>query len=148
MTRRPNRARICLAVILVCSAACGDSGVTPVAPTLETPTVVTPSVAVPAPLDLTRARIYTSEPLRSRYLLFDDGSFAMQYAPWTVDAARLEFRGRYTLSNGDIVFDWDAWSAAGPWGASGTITDDVLSVEYNTVMMFTDFIDGVYQRTQ
>jgi len=42
-----------------------------------------------------------------------------------------EYRGRYTEANGDIVFDWEGWSVAGPWGAIG-------------IMRLSDFEDAVY----
>ena len=36
--------------------------------------------------------------------------------------------------------------AAGPWGATGTLRGDTLTVGYNTVMSMSDFEDAVYLR--
>jgi hypothetical protein len=49
-------------------------------------------------------------------------------------------------ANGLITFAWEGWSVAGPWGATGSITDDSLSVRYNVIMQLSDFEDGVYLR--
>ncbi len=57
-----------------------------------------------------------------------------------------EYPGRYTESDGTITFDWDGWSAAGPWGATATITAEVLTVRYNFIMEMTDFENAVYRR--
>jgi hypothetical protein len=43
-----------------------------------------------------------------------------------------------------ITFDWEGWSAAGPWGATGSIRGDSLTVEFNLIMQLTDFEDAVY----
>lgn len=40
-----------------------------------------------------------------------------------------EYRGRYTEANGVITFEWDGWSRAGPWGATGTLNGDSLTVQ-------------------
>jgi hypothetical protein len=48
------------------------------------------------------------------------------------------------VANGVITFEWEGWSVAGPWGATATISDDSLSVEYNLIMQLTDFEDAVY----
>jgi hypothetical protein len=76
----------------------------------------------------------------SRYVLYPDGTFALQFG-----GPGLQYRGRYTESNSVIVFDWDGWSTAGPWGATGTLDGDIMTVRYNLVMMLTDFEDGAYR---
>jgi hypothetical protein len=76
----------------------------------------------------------------TRYVLYTDGTFAFQYG-----GPGEQLRGRYTESNSVIVFDWDAWSSAGPWGATGTLDGDIMTVRYNIVMVLTDFEDGVYR---
>ena len=55
-----------------------------------------------------------------------------------------EYRGRYTEANGVITFQWDGWSTAGPWGATGTINGSSLTVEYNLIMQLSDFENAVY----
>ena len=79
---------------------------------------------------------------RSRYLLYDNGAFGLQYS----DNGGFEYRGRYKEVNGVITFEWEGWSTAGPWGANATLRDDTLTVGYNTIMMLSDFEDAVYLR--
>lgn len=79
----------------------------------------------------------------SRYVLYDNGAFALQFAG-RYDS--LEYRGRYARAGSAITFDWEGWSAAGPWGARGTLSGDSLVVKYNDVMQMTDFVDATYVR--
>jgi hypothetical protein len=80
--------------------------------------------------------------LGSRYVLNEDGTFALQY-PSLIG----EYRGRYTEAGGRITFDWDGWSIAGPWGAAGVFDGNRMVVRYNMIMLMSDFEDGVYVRT-
>ena len=86
-----------------------------------------------------RVAAYT---LTSRFVLYDDGRFALQY-----EYPIGEYRGTYTTSNGVVTFNWEGWSVAGPWGAEATLSRDVLSVRYNLIMQLTDFEDANYTRT-
>jgi hypothetical protein len=74
----------------------------------------------------------------SRFVLYDNGAFVLQYAGLG------EYRGGYRDENGILTFEWEGWSSAGPWGASGTLSGDSLTVEYNLIMQLTDFEDAVY----
>jgi len=56
------------------------------------------------------------------------------------------YRGGYEDTNGVIMFEWEGWSVAGPWGATGTLKADSLTVQYNHIMQLTDFEDAVYVR--
>jgi hypothetical protein len=56
----------------------------------------------------------------------------------------LEYRGRYTGQNRDIRFEWEGWSTAGPWEATGLLGDRTLTVRFNIVMQLSDFEDAVY----
>jgi hypothetical protein len=76
---------------------------------------------------------------QSHFVLYENGAFALKYV-----SLGLEYRGGYTESNGVITFEWEGWSGAGPWGASGTLKDGSLTVRFNAVMQMTDFEDGVY----
>ncbi len=137
--------------LVVLSTACGSSA--PTSPTaipqpLPTPAPPTapPTRAFP-PLsgpsrtfafdrELSyRVRDYTK---RSSFVLYDNGAFVLRYG------GPGEYRGGYTVADGVITFDWEGWSAAGPWGATGTIRGDSLTVEYNLIMQLTDFEDAVY----
>ena len=79
---------------------------------------------------------------RSRYVVYDSGAFGLQYS----DNGGFEYRGRYNQVNNTITFDWDGWSVAGPWGATGTLRGDTLTIKYNVIMEMTDFEDAVYLR--
>ena len=76
---------------------------------------------------------------QSRFVLYDSGAFVLQYM-----SLGLEYRGAYTESNGVITFQWEGWSSAGAWGATGTLKDSLLAVEYNPIMQLSDFEDAVY----
>jgi hypothetical protein len=80
---------------------------------------------------------------KSRFVLYDNGAFVLQY-PSLGDRG---YRGGYADASGVIAFEWEGWSATGPWGATGTLKDDSLTVQYNQVMQLTDFEDSVYLRT-
>ena len=54
------------------------------------------------------------------------------------------YRGRYRDANGTIKFEWEGWSVAGPWGATGTLKGESLTVQYNEIMHHTDFEDALY----
>ena len=79
--------------------------------------------------------------LNSRFVLYDDGTFALQYR---ISAGAPEYRGTYRTGNGAIAFEWEGWSTAGPWGASGTLDGKTLTVRFNLVMQMSDFEDAIY----
>ena len=137
-----------VAVLLILSAACGDSPTSP--PESSQPPVVPappPPPPAPPPLSTENARIFVfvsemSYPVRSytqtsRYILYGSGDFALQYSDGV-------YSGRYTEANGIIDFSWNGWSIAGPWGATGTLKDRELTVRYNIIMAMSDFEDAVY----
>jgi hypothetical protein len=78
--------------------------------------------------------------LASRFVLHDDGTFVLQYGY----PRAFEYRGTYKESGSAITFEWEGWSTAGPWGATGSLGDKALIVRYNEVMMLTDFEDAIY----
>jgi hypothetical protein len=139
-------------LLLVLSAACGGSAPTsstvtsqpPVPSTTPAPPITFPPLAGPARTFIFDRQLsypvshYTRE---SRFILYDNGGFALQYPSLSGD-----YRGGYTEANGVIIFGWEGWSVAGPWGATGTITGDMLTIQYNLIMQLTDFEDAVYAR--
>ena len=142
--------------LVVLASACADS-VTPTGPTPLTATTASALPPIPEaefPPVSKPARIYLfarelSYPVRewtngSRYVLHDDRTFALQYLR---SRGSFEYRGTYKEENGHITFEWEGWSAAGPWGATGSLTDDSLTVRYNLIMELTDFENAVYIRT-
>jgi hypothetical protein len=78
----------------------------------------------------------------SRYILYDNGKFALQYGAYS----GLEYRGSYTKVDSLITFNWEGWSTAGPWGATGRLKGDTLTVAFNIIMELSDFEDAVYLR--
>ena len=137
-------------IILVLCAGCGDSR-----PTAPTAVSATPRFAPPVqttrvfpPLEgpsrtfnfdhalSPSASAYTRS---SRFILYENGAFILEYP--TLGGG---YRGKYTESDGTINFEWEGWSSAGTWGATGMIKGDALAVEYNLIMMLTDFEDAAY----
>jgi hypothetical protein len=136
--------RAALLALLVLSPACGTDMGLSTAPTSTPPATVGVPPAFPAVKR--SARIYValdSSPLPSRYVLYDDGTFVLQYS-----RANLEYRGTYHEAYGAIAFEWEGWSVAGPWGATGSLSDDALAVRYNLIMQLSDFEDGLYIRAR
>ena len=135
--------------LVVLSFACGGSTPTAPAATDRHPVVPTPP-APPTNSPSGAARIFTFDheltyrvsdyTKQSRFLLDDNGTFALQYV-----SIGAEYHGKYTESNGVITFQWEGWSVAGPWAASGTLTDGSLTVRYNLIMELTDFENAVYR---
>lgn len=83
-------------------------------------------------------------PGNSRYVLYENGTFSLQYV--RPDWGFFEYLGRYSRTDSAITFDFDGWSVVGPWLASGVVAGNSLSVKYNDVMLMSDFEDGVYIR--
>jgi hypothetical protein len=137
------------AALLVSCAACGSHPQTgPTAPS-DPHLVTVPRSDFPGVTGSARIFTFTRElsyPVRSwtrdsRFVLYDNGGFALQYL------AVGEYRGTYEEQNGTVTFRWEGWSIAGPWGATGTIAGDSLTVRYNEIMELSDFENAVYTRT-
>jgi hypothetical protein len=139
-------------VLLVLVAACGSSG--PTSPTgTNPPSVFPPPTSPPAtvfpPLSgPSRTFVFDRElsyrvsdyTRHSRFVLYDNGAFVLRFP----SLGEGGYRGGYTDANGVITFEWEGWSLAGPWGATGTLKGDSLTVQYNEVMLFTDFEAALY----
>jgi hypothetical protein len=140
-------------ILVVLCSACGSSAPTSTTAIPQQQPLPTPSPPPPRtfpPLsgpsrtfafdhELTYpVRDYTK---RSRIVLYENGAFVLRY-----DGLG-EYRGGYTESNGIITFEWEGWSAAGPWGASGTLEKTSLTIQFNFIMQMTDFEDAVYVLT-
>lgn len=61
------------------------------------------------------------------------------------DSGAVAYRGAYQTTNGTLNMDWEGWSTAGAWGATGTLNGDLLTVRYNLIMQLTDFDDATYR---
>jgi hypothetical protein len=138
-------------LLLMVSVACGSSA--PTSPTRTSQPPAVPSATPRPPTDFpplagpSRTFIFdrdlsypvSSYTRQSRFVLYDNGAFVLQY----VDLGG-GYRGRYTAANGVVTFEWEGWSVAGPWGATGTLRGNALTVQYNLIMQLTDFEDAVY----
>ena len=78
-------------------------------------------------------------PLSSRYVLYDDGTISLQFL--SNNFGFFEYPGRRAVEGGILKFYFFAnWN----WDASATLEAGRLSVSYNSDMMMSDFMDGVY----
>ena len=96
-----------------------------------------------------RVFVYASAPrqvaaytLASRFVLYDNGTFALQYA---IGSLTPEYRGTYTETDGHVMFTQEG---GGLWGATGVLTRYSLAVTYNLIMMMSDFEDATYTLIQ
>jgi len=85
---------------------------------------------------------YHGSKLASRYVLNDDGTFALQYS--SANYPFFEYRGTYREEAGLLRFEW----RDSRWDATGSLTADSLTVQYNFIMEMSDFEPGVYHRIQ
>jgi hypothetical protein len=147
------------ALLLLLSTGCGDA-TEPAITLVPGPPASVPSVPAPAPACPALSRpgvFYVGDPalydayipthwsrVASRYVFYEDGTFALQFASQRYPF--FEYKGSVIRLDSRLVFDWEGWSAAGAWGATGELRGDTLRVEYNFIMQMTDFIDGVYVR--
>jgi len=78
--------------------------------------------------------------LLSRYILYDDGTFTLQYVSprWGF----FEYKGWRALAGSTISLEFNANTPT--WHADATLIGDVLAVKYNLDMQFSDFVDGEY----
>jgi hypothetical protein len=79
----------------------------------------------------------------TRYVLYDDNTFELQGYIFERNSY-YAFTGKYSRTDTEISFEYDGWSTAGPWIATGIFEDEYLIVEYNIVMWLSDFEPGVY----
>jgi hypothetical protein len=142
-------AKITLGALLVALAGCKDSPLPlepSVAPRSEPSGPKTPSDFPPPsrPADIYNRTSPASIPGNSRYVLYEDGTFSLQYV--RPDWGFFAYSGRYSRTDSSITFQFDDGNSAGPWLADGTVAGNSLTVEYNLVMGLADFEDGVFIR--
>ena len=85
-----------------------------------------PAIVAPARIfNATSAPFYEYHGGRlwSRYVLYHDKSFSLQYS--SLNFPFFEYRGTYSEVDGNVTFSWEGWSTAGPWGATGTLAGDI-----------------------
>lgn len=146
MTYR-SLAKITLGALLVTLAGCKDSGlpVEPSAPPLLPGVPPAPTAPPNFPVPSSAASIYdrtssSAIPGNSRYVIYENGTFSLQYVSpvWGF----FEYPGRYSRTDSAITFQFDA--NGGTWLADGIVAGDSLTVKYNEDMNMSDFEDGTY----
>jgi hypothetical protein len=136
-------AKITLGALLVTLAGCKDLSL-PSAPALSepsgpiTPPDLPPTSSVVGIFD----RISPSNFGGSRYVLYADGTFSLQYDGISA------YPGIYSRADSTIAFKFKGESVMGPWLAGGIVSGDSLVVKYNDVMRMSDFEDGAYIRDE
>ena len=82
-----------------------------------------------------RVSAFTRE---SRFLLYENGAFLLQYVSLGVD-----YPGTYSQTDDVVHFTWVGSAAP---SAVGTLSGDLLAVEYSLEMQHSDFENAVYKR--
>ncbi len=138
-----------VAVLLMVAAACGGSGATsPSGTTQPSVPTVPPRPTFPPLSGPSRTLVFeralanrvSDYTVHSRFVLYDNGAFILKFPTVAGDG----YRGGYTQVNGAITFEWEGWNPYGPWGATGALDGNSLTVQYNSIMQGTDFEDAVY----
>ena len=90
--------------------------------------------------------------METRYVLYDDGHFALQF---TEESLIPEFPGWYTVDGDSVELHWYANSTMPPdhpypsywhpWETTATLTDGTLSVTYPIWMWLAGFLDAEYE---
>ena len=83
--------------------------------------------------------------LASRYVIYDDGTFTLQFA--CLIHRFFEYPGHYARAGSQIAFTFGA-NPTEPSGAIGTVRGDDMTVSYTLDMAMADFLDGVYARSR
>ena len=142
--------RIAVLTMFVLTAACRGV-VLPTSPArvpdqpTNPPRGVTACSGSPSQLEATRTFAYSAPgqygvswyTAGSVFCLAADSRFTLAYP-------HVAYHGRFHEADGEIRFTFDGWSSAGPWEATGRLSDDSLTVHYNITMALSDFEDAVY----
>ena len=135
-----------LVLLTVVGAACSEAA-TGTLPTLPAPLTPVPTPApVPGFPPLSRPgtvydRTSPSAFGPSRYVLFEDSTFALQYKTGAFGFA--EYKGRYGRTGTELHLLFDGNHET--WYASAKAEGDSLVVKYSDFMVGSDFENGVYR---
>jgi hypothetical protein len=146
---------VAAAALTVLSAACSERQVfdplPQAGPTESGPGVpsvpVFPALAKAGQVYAEPAGLYANygSPSVSRFVLYDDGTFELQFAR---GSAPLTFKGRYTRDASNVKFEWDDWKTTDSWYTTGQLDGDQLTVKYSAAMSLSDFEDGTYTKVR
>jgi hypothetical protein len=88
---------------------------------------------------------YHGSSLSTRYVLFSDSTFYLQFSSFRFGVT--SSGGRYSRTDTTINFSW-VIGGGPPWDAVGTVRGDFLDIRYSINMLMSDFIDGTYMLTR
>jgi Tol biopolymer transport system component len=135
--RSTLRSMLALPVLVILAACSGD---VPTGVHTEPPDPPGPGAGYPLLLRPGVAYVSTSLPSTSRYVLYEDSTFGVQFGS---SYGFFEYPGKYSRADSVVSFLFDA--NAGRWTATGIVRGDSLIVIYNDEMHLDDFEDGVYR---
>jgi hypothetical protein len=141
-----------LGILLALSTACRDAvqpvpeppAMTPPPMTWGFPALDKPGTVYVASEELAAKQTSQFDPFESRYVVYEDGSFAKQFfcCTWVFS----ELTGRYVRTGSLITFTFDDRGDGRHRAAEGVIGGDSLTVTYNLELTGVGFIGGVYLR--
>ena len=88
---------------------------------------------------------YHQSKLASRYVFYEDGTFALQFS--SLKYGFFEYPGKYTRTDSTIDLIFSGYNRAGPWYASAKLIGESMNVYYNGIMIGADFNNGLYVRS-
>jgi len=156
MRKPTSRSALTVFALGIIGAACISDAPTdvrgknpPTNPVVPTPAPVPPPITAYPPLNRAGA-VYdrttpASIPGSSRYVIYDDGTFSLQYL--RPDYGFFEYLGRYLRAGPVLTLGFN--DNAGSWQARGVLrADSSLTVQYNLPMGLADFEDGTFRSSR
>jgi len=138
---RSLAAAVTAATIVSCGSSETSAPTAPNQPVAPKPIVPTPST--PAILGIYDRLTPSVIVGTSRYVLYQDSSFALEY---NTGGASYRYPGRFTRADSLVRFTFTVPVTAEPWVADAILKGDVLAVQYNTLMVLSDCENGEYLR--
>ena len=109
------------------------------------PALTRPGAVYTQQSEETAAEVAYHGTLTSRYVIYDDGSFDLQYV--SGNFGFFSYAGTHTESGMVVTLNFrDGNAATGPWVATGTLSGNQMNVKYNLSAGLADFEDAVYLR--
>lgn len=145
MTRIHSTLTVAIVVALL-STACSE-----VTRVVDTSPLTNPPAVVPFPAVTRPATIYRAPDalygFPSRYVVYDDGTFALQFTAPEGHLRYPDYAGRYTRTGTVLTFDFERSDQFGNWIGTGALRGEELHVTYSEAMQM-DFAGGTYLRVR
>jgi hypothetical protein len=132
----PARFFLAFATLVALPAACADGSriVDTSTGSVSTPRPQFPAITRPGTIyRAPDAPIEHASP--SQYVLYDDGTFALQSLQIAYVISVSEYVGRYTRTGSVVTFYFDRSNELGDWEATGMIRLNELTVTYNVAAL-------------